>query len=97
MARSLRFDMINVHELRQIVRGLKNKKDVVNDGIPSEIYKFASERLLTLMSIFLSSCMLPAKLPSPLMHRVYNTTKTLYAGPTKSITGSVLNKRQARK
>ena len=47
-------DVINVHELRQIVRRLKNKKAVGNDGIPSEVYKFASERLLTNMSILLS-------------------------------------------
>ena len=44
--------VINVHELRQIVRGLKSKKVVSNDGIPSVVYKFASERLLTIMSIF---------------------------------------------
>ena len=31
-------NVINVHELRQIVRGLKNKKAVGNDGIPSEVY-----------------------------------------------------------
>ena len=36
-------DVINVHELRQIVRGLTNNKAVGKDGIPSEIYKFASE------------------------------------------------------
>ena len=36
-------DVINVHELRQILRGLKSKKAVGNDGIPSEVYKFASE------------------------------------------------------
>ena len=35
-------DVINVHELRQIVRGLIIKKAVGNDGIPSEVYKFAS-------------------------------------------------------
>ena len=28
-------DVINVHELQQIVRGLKTKKAVGNDGIPS--------------------------------------------------------------
>ena len=37
-----------VHELQQIVRLLKNKKPVDNDGIPSEVHKFASERLLTM-------------------------------------------------
>ena len=37
-----------------------NKKAVGNEGIPSEVYKFASERLLTIMSIFLSGCMLTA-------------------------------------
>ena len=30
-------DFINLHELRQIVRGLKSKKAVGNDGIPSEV------------------------------------------------------------
>ena len=63
-------DVINVHELQQIVRGLKSKKAVGNDGIPSEDYKFASERLLTIMSIFLSGCMLFGKLQSTLMHVV---------------------------
>ena len=32
-------DVINVHELRQIVGELKNKKAVGNDGIPSEVNK----------------------------------------------------------
>ena len=63
-------DGFNVHELLQLVRGLENKKVVGNDGIPSEVYKFASERLLTIMSIFLSGCMLTGKLPSTLMHVV---------------------------
>ena len=63
-------DAINVHELRQIVRGLKNKKAVGNDGIPFEVYKFASERQLTIMSIFLSRCMLTCKLLSTLIHVV---------------------------
>ena len=62
-------DVIYVHELRQIVRGLKNKNAVGNDGIPSEVYKFASEPLLT-MSIFLSCCMLTGMLPNSLMHVV---------------------------
>ena len=43
-------DVINVHELRQIVRGLKNKNAVGNDGILSEAHKFASVRLLTMMT-----------------------------------------------
>ena len=54
-------DVNNIHELRQIVRRLKNNEAVINDGIPSEVYKFASDRLLTIMSIFLSGstgCML---------------------------------------
>ena len=63
-------DVIDAHELRQIVRGLKNNEAVGNDGIQSEVYKFASERLLTMMSIFLSGCMLTGKLPSTLMHVV---------------------------
>ena len=44
-------DVINVHGLRQILRGLKSNKVVGNDGIPSEVYKFAFERLLTIMTI----------------------------------------------
>ena len=43
-------DVINEHELRQIVTGLKNNKAVGNDGIPSEVYKFASEQLLAMMT-----------------------------------------------
>ena len=58
-----------VHELWQIFRGLKNKKDVGNDGNPSEVYKFASERLLTMMAIFFSGCVLTVKPPSTLMNR----------------------------
>ena len=49
---------------------LKNNKAVSNDGIPSEVYKFASERVLTMMSIFLSGCMLTGQLPNSLMHVV---------------------------
>ena len=37
------YDVINVHELRQIVQVLKNNKAVGKDGIPSEVYKFVSE------------------------------------------------------
>ena len=48
-------DVINVHELRQIVRGLKSNKAVGNDGIPSEVYKFASERLLTMHDVNIPS------------------------------------------
>ena len=61
---------INIHELRRIVKGLKNNKVVGNDGIPSEVYKFASERLLTMISIFLSGCRLTGELPNSLMHVV---------------------------
>ena len=69
-------DVINVHELRQIVRGPKSKKAVGNDGIPSEVYKFASERLLTIMSIFLSECMLSGKLPKyPYAHTDHTATE----------------------
>ena len=63
-------DVIYVHELQQSVRVLKNNKAVGNDRFPSEVYNFASEELLTIMSIFLSGCMLTGKLPSPLMHVV---------------------------
>ena len=52
------------------MKGLKNSKAVGDDGIPSEVNKYASERLLTMMSIFLSGCMLTGKLQSTLMHVV---------------------------
>ena len=51
-------DVIHVHEFWQIVGGLNHKKAVDNDGFPSEVYKFACKRLLTMMSIFLYGCML---------------------------------------
>ena len=44
-------DVINVHELRKIVKGLKNIKDVGNDGIPSEVYKFAPNSLMHVVII----------------------------------------------
>ena len=49
---------------------LKNNKAVGNDVISSEVYKFASERLPKMMSIFLSGCMLSCKLLSTLMQVV---------------------------
>ena len=49
-------DVINVHELRQIARGLKNKKAVGNYGILSKVCKFASERLLAMMQDLSSPC-----------------------------------------
>ena len=52
------------------MKGLKNNKAVGNDVIPSEVYEFVSDQLLTTMSIFLSGCMLTGKLPSTLMHVV---------------------------
>ena len=39
-------------------------------GFSSEVYKFASERLLTMMSILLSGCMMTGKLKNSLMHVV---------------------------
>ena len=63
-------DVINIHELRQIVTGLKNNKAVGNDGIPSEVHKFASVRLRTMMPILFSAGMLTGKLPRTLMHVV---------------------------
>ena len=47
-----------------------NNKALGNEGISSEVYKFASERRLTMMSIFLFGCMLTGKLPSTMVHVV---------------------------
>ena len=63
-------DVINAHKLWQIVGGLKNKKAVINYGIESEVYKFVSEQLLTMIPIFLSCCLLTGNLQSTLMHEV---------------------------
>ena len=52
------------------MKGQKNNMAVGNDGIPSEVDKFASEQLLTTMSMFLSGCMLTDKLLNSLMHVV---------------------------
>ena len=49
------------------MKELKNNKAVGNDGIPSKVNKFASALLLTMMSIFLSGCMLTGKLPNSLV------------------------------
>ena len=57
-------------DLRKFVTELKTNKAVGNDGIPSEVYKFASVWLLMMMSIFLYGFMLIGKLPSNLMHVV---------------------------
>ena len=54
----------------QIMWGLLNNKAFGNDWIPSKVHKFASERLLTMLSIFLSGCILTGKLPSIIMHVV---------------------------
>ena len=62
--------LMYMHQLVRNVKRLKNNKALGNDRIPSEVYKFASERLLTMMSIFLSGCMLTGKLPSTLMQVV---------------------------
>ena len=62
-------DVINVHELRQMVRGLKNSRQLAMMEFHL-VYKFASEQLLTIMSTFLSRCMLTGKLPSTLIHVV---------------------------
>ena len=37
-------DFINIHELRQVVSGLKNNRAVGNDGIPSEVYQFQTNK-----------------------------------------------------
>ena len=52
------------------MKELKNNKSVGNDGIPFEVYKFASELLLTMMSIFLSGCLHTGKLWRTLMNVV---------------------------
>ena len=52
------------------MRGLKNNKAIGNDGIPSEVYKFASERRLTTVSIFFPVCILTGKIRNTLMHVV---------------------------
>ena len=85
----------------------ENKKAVGNDEIPSEVYKFTSERLLTSMSIFLSGCMLAGKLLSTLMHVVimwrpdsfictvhYNTSIVLLFTTILLITPKILTPQQ---
>ena len=66
-ARATDNDVVTVHELKHIVANLKNNKAIGNDGIPGEVFKYASPRLLTIMCILLSSCLLMRKLPNELM------------------------------
>ena len=49
---------------------LKNNTVIGNYGIISEVYNFTSERLQTMMSMFLSGCMLTGNLQSTPMHVV---------------------------
>ena len=58
------------------VRIFKNNKAVGNDGISSEVYKFSSERLLT-MSRFLSGCMLTGMLPNLWSYRYWNENQKI--------------------
>ena len=62
--------MLLIMSRGKFLRGLKNNKALGNDIIPSEVYKFAAERLLTMKSIFISGCMLTVKFRSTLMHVV---------------------------
>jgi hypothetical protein len=62
--------IITVAEVSSIVRGLKNNKAVGNDGIPGEVYKFASHRLIAVLALFLSACLRVKELPKDLMHVV---------------------------
>ena len=61
---------ITVVELRNAVKGIKNNKAVGNDGIPAEVYKYASNKLLVVLSILLSACLIRGELPQNLMHVV---------------------------
>lgn len=63
-------DLVTVHELKDIVKSIKNGKAIGNDCIPGEVFKHASPRLLTVMAIFLSACLLTKKLPARLMRVV---------------------------
>jgi hypothetical protein len=55
--------MVTVAEVTNIVKCLRNNKAVGNDGIPGEVYKFASHRLLAVLAIFLSGCIQAKELP----------------------------------
>jgi len=61
-------DTVTFHELKNVVTRLKNNKSAGKDGVPAEVYKYASNRLLTLLSIFYTSCLRLNFLPEELMH-----------------------------
>jgi len=62
------YDPVSVREVQSIVSKLKTNKAIGSDGIPSEVYKYASRRLLTLLSILISACLKSSVLPRKLMH-----------------------------
>jgi retron-type reverse transcriptase len=61
---------VSVTELASIVKHLKSNKAAGHDGVPAEVFKFASPRLLTMLSILLSSCIKYQYLPRQLMYVV---------------------------
>ena len=60
-------DIVTLDELKSIVKGLPSNKAIGADGIPSEVFKYAPDRLLVLLSIVLSSCLRHQYLPAIIM------------------------------
>ena len=63
---------VTVAQLGSLGKQLKCDKAIGNDGVPAEVFKYASPRLLTTLSIFLSACLSKAYLPGPLMDVLIN-------------------------
>ena len=60
-------DVVTMGELMDIVKGLPNNKAVGDDGIPAEVYKYAPQRLLVILSLFLTTCLRHQYLPDIIM------------------------------
>ena len=60
-------DVVTLDELKAIVKDLPSNKAVGDDGIPAEVYKYAPQRLLVMLSLFLTACLRHQYLPEIIM------------------------------
>ena len=58
---------VSVDELSIVVKKLQTGKSVGRDGVPAEVYKYATRRLLYLLSVFFTGCLKCSYLPDELM------------------------------
>ena len=55
---------VGVHELAEYLRGLKCGKALGRDEVPTEVFRYAPERLIVILSILFTSCLRHQHLPA---------------------------------